>query len=178
METKQGVMFIDQHAAHEAILYRKFKQTFLNEKKKQKKLKLEKSLLLNLSISDSEILKENITLLNQIGYEIDGFGDRAFKVDAIPEILNGLNIETAIKEYIDDIRDEKLPKDISRKVNKMLSYLSCRSAIKAGQKLEDDDIKKLIKSLEKEDYVYTCPHGRPVKLEFSLKLIDKLFRRH
>lgn len=178
VETKSGVLFIDQHAAHEAVLYRKFKDAFIQENKKSTSQKLDKSILLNLSPSDYETLMENISLLNKIGFEIEDFGDRSLKINKIPILLSGFDIKDALREFIDDLKEEHIPKDVSRKMNKMLSYLACRSAIKAGQHLEEEDMKKLIESLEKEDYIYTCPHGRPVKLEFSLKLIDKLFKRH
>lgn len=177
VETENGVMFIDQHAAHEAVLYRKLLDAYKNESKKSEKLKLHKSILVSFPLSDAVIVNENKDALRNIGFEIEEFGQGSIRINTIPKLIDGFSIEEIFKEFIDDLRDDVKPKKISRKANKMLSYLACRSSIKAGQSLEKEDIEKLVKSLNSEDYIYTCPHGRPVKIEFSLQALDKLFKR-
>jgi DNA mismatch repair protein MutL len=170
-------MFIDQHAAHEAILYRHFVLEYKNQKQKNKSFQLNKSTLLSVSLTDSQIIKQYFDIFEKLGFELEEFGDNVYKINAVPALIKDLDATAVILEMLDDLREEKLPKKIDKKTNKMLQYLACRSAIKAGQKLNKEDIKKLIKQLQKQDYIYTCPHGRPVKVEISLNEFAKLFKR-
>lgn len=176
-QTKNGIMFIDQHAAHEAILYRLLKEEFLKRKSQLKTVKLDKGLLLDTTLSDGEIIKQNNDLFNQIGFEIQEFTKNSFTIYSHPSAIAPKIIPGVIQEIVDSLREDKKIKDIDKQSNKMLAFLACRSAIKAGDKLAKKDIKKLIGQLKKNDFVYTCPHGRPVKIEVSLTDLAKIFYR-
>lgn len=177
-QTKNGVMFIDQHAAHEAILYRKLQSAFINHKNKSEKVNLKKAQLINVSLPDAEIIKQYFEIFDQIGFEIEEFGDNIFRINAVPKFVEDLDAVVTLSELIDDLKEGKVTKKIDRRSNKMLAFLACRSAIKSGQALTKKDIKKLINELNNDDFLYTCPHGRPVKIEVSLSQLDKIFKRH
>jgi DNA mismatch repair protein MutL len=175
--SKKGILLIDQHAADERILYEKFTHEFLNQKNKREIYPLPQALLLDLSPVDAQTLLENLDTFADLGFLIESFGQNSFKIESVPAIFQDWDIISIIREILDDLIQFGSPKDITIKVQKMLSYLACRAAIKSGDKLTDQQAIDLIKELSGLDLAYTCPHGRPLKIEISLKEIDHLFKR-
>lgn len=175
--TSSGVILFDQHAAHERVLFNQFLQAFQKQQAKKESYPLHQALLLDLSPADSEVLDENLSLFTDLGFTMQKFGNSSWKVEAIPKIFQDWNTLSIIGETLDDLRENGKPKEVTSQVKRMLSYLACRSAIKAGDKLTKQQAKDLIKQLSELDLAYTCPHGRPLKMEIPLKELDKLFKR-
>lgn len=176
-ETKKGLMIIDQHAAHEAILFRKLKDLYEKHKKKKDMYELNPAILVDLPLSDKEIFLEHLDLFNALGFEIEEFGENV-RVNRVPTVFKDRNIEDFIGEVLEVLRTETSSKEIDKRTYRMLSYLACRTAIKGGQKLSRHESHDLINQLQSEDIVYTCPHGRPVKIELTLNYLNTLFKRH
>ncbi|MCL5091032.1 MAG: DNA mismatch repair endonuclease MutL [Patescibacteria group bacterium] len=176
-QTPNGLLLLDQHAAHERILFAQFEKAFKKHQAKKEKIHLAKAILLELPLADSQALLENLEIFRQIGFEIEEFGENVFKVEAIPKIFQDWDIAEIIKETLIDLATTGRAKEIDNQTKKMLSYLACRSAIKAGEKLTQKQIKKLLKELSELNLAYTCPHGRPLKVEISLAEIDRMFKR-
>ncbi len=176
-ETKKGIIILDQHAAHEAILFRKLKTKYEKHKMQNALHEIKPALLLNLAVSDYEILSENLELFLELGFEIEEFGE-SFRVNKVPSLFKDRDIQDLIVETLEDLRIGLPPKDIDKRTYRMLSYLACRTAIKAGQTLSTEESHDLINQLQDEDMVYTCPHGRPVKIELTLNYLNTLFKRH
>ncbi|PIR43849.1 hypothetical protein COV24_00615 [candidate division WWE3 bacterium CG10_big_fil_rev_8_21_14_0_10_32_10] len=176
-EHENKLLFIDQHAAHEKILYNQF----VREYKKQIKntIRLETPKIIELSYVESEVLETNLKFFKKLGFRIQKFGKATYKVNRAPEIFNGINIENIIKETLNDIKAEKKPNNLNKSSLKTISYLACRTAVKANEYLTSEERKKLVKKVLKDkNTTYTCPHGRPVMVEISLKELDKIFYRH
>lgn len=176
-ETENGFLLVDQHAAHERILYQKFSEAFVSKKKKPEKFKLENPVLLDLSPEEREILKEYIEMFGEYGFEIVE-NDDTFTLISVPELLKDRDNKEIITEMLEDLSEGKIIRDIDTKSERMLSYLACRGAIKAGDKVTKDDAKKLLEDLSKCKNPYTCPHGRPTQIEITMKEMNKLFRRN
>lgn len=176
-QTKTGLSIIDQHAAHERVLFEKFQQAFNNQKHKKEILQLPQSLLFELSPSDTQLLIDQLPLFQELGIILQQFGDNTFKIEAIPVLFQDRDIVKLINETLEDIKNFGTPKQLDHQSKKMLSYLACRSAIKAGDKLTKQQIKDLIKEYKQYNTVYTCPHGRPVQIELSLSHLHKMFKR-
>lgn len=176
-ETKQGVAFFDQHAAHEAIIFRKLKKAFLQKISQYEKTDLESPILLKLSKGEIEILWEQIKTLKKLGYSIEDFGDGSPILTAVPKLLQDRDHTEIIREILERASQFRKFDKIDNKSYKMLSYIACRSAIKGGQTLSLEERKKLIDELENEDFLYTCPHGRPVKIEINLNQLHRIFKR-
>lgn len=175
-ETKKGIMIFDQHATHEAVLFRKLKKLYNQKRNKKDHYQLAKPLLLDISISDAAVLFENREIFTKLGFELEEFGNQ-LRINSVPLIFKDRNIQDLILETLEDIREERPLKDIDKKTYRMLSYLSCRTAIKGGRALSKQEIKSLLKELDEADMAYTCPHGRPVKIEMSLSFLHTLFKR-
>jgi DNA mismatch repair protein MutL len=133
--------------------------------------------MLTLSPLEVTVMEKNTELFDQLGFEIELFGSNAYKVNAVPMIFKDRDIGQMIREILEDIATNKQPKDIDTVTQRMITFLACRSAIKAGDPLKDDQCQELIEELNALPGIYTCPHGRPIRIEWLSKDLDKLFYR-
>ncbi len=176
-QTKRGLLLVDQHAAHERILFEQFQKAFLEQKKRNDQYELPIPFSIEPSISDAQLLSEHSELLNQLGFELEDFGNNTFKITAIPNLLRDRNPKELLQELLDDLSEEKAIKTVDKRAYRMLTYLACRSAIKAGDVLTKQKCKNLLEELQKTPNKYTCPHGRPTHIEVNLKELHKMFKR-
>ncbi len=176
-QTNDGMIVIDQHAAHERILYEQFLAAFHNQNKNDQKKELNKPIILKLSLNDSQILQHNLETLDKLGLTIEEFGDNIYKITAIPPLMEENQVEPIITQVIDDLANDFDPRDIDRASDKTIAYLSCRSAIKSGDTLSQEERKNLLTKLAQTKTNYTCPHGRPTQMIISIKELEKMFKR-
>jgi DNA mismatch repair protein MutL len=174
--TTNGMAIIDQHAAHERILYEQFLEEFLHQKKKEAFVTLPKPQVMEFGLSESELLLEHEKTFEQAGFIIEHFKGTTFLLTALPKLFHDRNYKKLIQEMLEDLEQEKL-KDLDTISYTMLAYLACRGAIKAGDPLTKKQGKDLLEQLEKTPNNATCPHGRPTKMLFDLEMIHKLFKR-
>ncbi len=175
MQGKQGVLVVDQHVAHERILYERFRSAAKNRKVEVQKLLF--PLPIELSPEETEVLTPHLTRLLDLGLELELFGKNEFLLRSVPAILKNGDHEKLLRETI-----ESLPKDahedvLNEKYEDVLIMMSCRNAIKVNHTLNLDQIRKLIFDLEQTSMPYTCPHGRPISLLFDMDDILKKFLR-
>ncbi len=174
-ETAAGVLFVDQHAAHERILYEQFLQMY--QSRQCETVTLEQSLIWELPLADAMIVHEERATFHQIGFEIEPFGERSFKISAVPALLQDRDIIGLLVDTVRDLREGIGLSRVDSRTNRMLSYLACRSAIKAGDPISQERAQELIQQLQNCIVPYTCPHGRPTEVEITTKEFHKLFHR-
>lgn len=167
------VVMIDQHAAHERILYEEFSEKFKNSKVNSQYI--EGLSPIKLTVNEEETIKENMDLLNKFGFTIDIYPDHNVVVRSIPIIFGGNYSLDLIKDIIGILDDEKT-NIYDYKVEKIMKY-ACKNAIKAGDKISNIEIDKLIEDLKKCKYPTTCPHGRPSMIILKKNMIEKMFYR-
>ncbi len=167
------VVMIDQHAAHERILYEEFTEKFKNSKVNSQFI--EGVSPVKLTVNEEETIKENMALLNKFGFAIDIYPDHNVVVRSIPIIFGGNYSLDLIKDII-GILDEEKTNIYDYKVEKIMKY-ACKNAIKAGDKISNIEIDKLIEDLKKCKYPTTCPHGRPSMIILKKNMIEKMFYR-
>lgn len=177
VETSQGMMLIDQHAAHEAILFDELKNEYLKLREKDQSIELSSAIFIELSIAEMQVLEEFEEYFQNLGFVIEEFGQNTIKVSAVPKFFQDFDLRALFAEILADFVNQEFPKTIDDRSYRMLAYLACRNAIKSGESLSQEQRLQLIKSLDVHHYTYTCPHGRPVKIEFSLREIDRIFKR-
>jgi len=176
-QTTKGVMYIDQHAAHERILYEEFKKSFLNEQAIGRSVLLDKPLEFLVSLNEGLVLEEYADMFKQLGFSMKKINVTKFLILKIPELFQERNIYVFLKELLEDVSLEKPSSDIDKKSHRMLAYLSCRAAVKAGDALTVNEAKNLLDLFENTDNNSTCPHGRPTTYHILLKELDKKFKR-
>jgi DNA mismatch repair protein MutL len=176
-QTQNGILLIDQHAAHERILYEQFLEAYQQEAGKKEQYTLPRPLLYSPGIRGYQLMAEHLAELEKIGFEAESYGHNQYVIRTIPLVYKDRNIVQFITEALEDLSEEKSPKAVDAQSHKMLSFLACRSAIKAGDKITKEHARNLVEKLKNAKIPYTCPHGRPVQVELTLKEIYKLFHR-
>jgi DNA mismatch repair protein MutL len=175
--THQGLLLIDQHAAHERILYEQFKKELKLVPELKQIVTLPTPVLLHLSPSDSALLITHLPKLAELGFDLEPFGMHTFKLTEVPDFFKERDFEELILNVLHDLSNGNADK-LDRETDRMLAYLACRSAIKAGDPLDPAERVRLVEKLLETPGSYTCPHGRPTHIELSLKDLATLFKRH
>ncbi|MGB9812371.1 MAG: DNA mismatch repair endonuclease MutL [Thermovenabulum sp.] len=168
-EEENNFYLIDQHAAHERILY----EMYLNYSKSFVVQELLVPQIFKLTYSEMEFFKTTVDIFKSNGFDVDIFGDDSIIIRAVPFTFGIPKEPSYIKEVLDELKEEGFPKD----KEKIIASLACHSAIKAGEKLNIEEMDKLIKMLLKTENPYNCPHGRPTIISFSLYELEKKFKR-
>lgn len=178
VEAPEKLLIIDQHAAAERILYEKFKKGYGQHKIKSQKLLL--PLTLELSNREVEIINQSLEFLQNIGFDIEIFGNNSFIINAVPQDLDKLDIKQTMLGLINDLEDHDFnkSKSLDEKKDLVIKYAACRTAIKFNDKIEIQEQVNLLKDImEIMDTINTCPHGRPFIMELTLEQLAKNFKR-
>ncbi|HEX7042231.1 MAG TPA: DNA mismatch repair endonuclease MutL [Patescibacteria group bacterium] len=177
-ESKNNIVLTDQHAAHERILFEKLKKEFLKQKKLKKSYQLKDPFVLNLSQNEKLLLSEYQKLFKKLGYVIYSTSKNSKTVIThIPFIFQDRNPQELVKDLLENLEEDRPLKKIDKVSEEMLSFLACRAAVKAGDTLNEIQMRKILEDLDKTESNITCPHGRPTQIVMSLKDLDKLFKR-
>ncbi|MFC1721930.1 DNA mismatch repair endonuclease MutL [Patescibacteria group bacterium] len=176
LEENDSLKLIDQHAAHERELFDKFKK----QKAKGKRQKLLTPVKIELAGREAGALRENLPAIKELGLEIESFGQAGnvemFSVTAVPADLVQVDAKEFIKNILDDLLHSPRIKKIRNVREKIVATMACRGAVKAGDDLEYEEMKRLV-DLVLADEIKTCPHGRPVMVELSWGELEKQFGR-
>ena len=168
-----GVMILlDQHAAHERILYERLKQSTGGNLEVQSLLIPE---ILEMNPRDFHLLIASRDMLREAGVEVEAFGENTAVVKSVPALLGQADVKALVREVLDGIADSGLPRDEKR--NRILIGMSCRGAIKANQALTADEVRHLCRDLDSIPFASNCPHGRPVFIELPAVVIERMFKR-
>ncbi|MDA3886925.1 MAG: DNA mismatch repair endonuclease MutL [Candidatus Delongbacteria bacterium] len=173
IQVESGIMIIDQHVAHERILYEKAIKSFSKEKLPSQALLFPVNI--ELSFEDRLILKEITDYMNGLGFVLREFGGNSFIIEETPL---GIEVGDEKREVLDLIDNFKLyRKKKMGVIESVAASYSCKRAIKTGQNLTPDEMITLINDLFQCEFPHVCPHGRPVVIDLSLKELDKRFMR-
>jgi len=135
-------------------------------------------LTLDFSLQEAEWLRENISFLSSLGFDLEDFGENTFLVRGIPSGLDRVSDEEFLKDLVAEFAFSE--KKISSEVlfNNIMASIACKASVKAGDKLSGEDMTGLVQRLFKTENPSYCPHGRPVILSFSERDLGKLFKRY
>ncbi|MEK9629540.1 MAG: DNA mismatch repair endonuclease MutL [Nitrospinota bacterium] len=175
MQGKRGLLVVDQHVAHERILYERFR-----EAAKEKRVEVQNLLFpetIGLSPAETEVLSPHIDRLKELGLELEPFGKNEFLLRSVPAILKNINSEKLLRDTLELLPKESDENILHDKYEDVLIMMSCRNAIKVNHPMNLDQIRKLISDLEQTSMPFTCPHGRPISLLFEMDDILKKFLR-
>jgi len=171
-EGPDGLYLIDQHAAHERVLFEKMMKQKANLHSQQ----LLEPVVLELPPSTAHLLSEAIPALTDLGFQVEEFGAHAFRIGAIPEMFIGKDPAAAVRVVVEDFEEDETP--LANELETRLAARICkRMAVKGGQVLSPDEQKQLIRDLEACLSPRTCPHGRPTMIHLSVDLLERQFGR-
>lgn len=172
-EGPDGLYLIDQHAAHERILFEKMIKQMSDVIPSQPLLSPE---IVHLPLQQAVLLQDKLAVLKKIGFDISEFGPNTFQVRAVPALLIGINPVEAIKVVVEDFEDDEKP--LGGMVESIIAARICkRAAVKGGQVLSKEEQRTLLENLEQCEVPRTCPHGRPTMIYLSVDLLEKQFGR-
>jgi DNA mismatch repair protein MutL len=175
MENKNGLVLVDQHAAHERILFEELRRRMEEQGVPSQRLLLAQTF--ELAPRDAEWVERNTATLQKMGIGIEAFGQNAFKIDSLPTFLDISDPVSFMREVIDGLKSASNGTSPLRLGEDMIAKTVCRHAVKANDPLKYLEVEKLIRDLLECDLPYCCPHGRPTMIQISLAELEKKFGR-
>ncbi|MDY7034743.1 MAG: DNA mismatch repair endonuclease MutL, partial [Thermodesulfobacteriota bacterium] len=173
-QASDGLLLIDQHAAHERIVYETLKRSYHSKQMERQSFLMPYEL--EVSMIDGKILLKRIDSLLELGFELQHFGGSTFLLRSVPSILVDVKWEAFLLDLIPVLKDGG---DLTteRVLDKLLTVMACHGAVRAGKRMSQEEITRLINKLEEMDLPTNCPHGRPIFRKLSYYEIEKMFKR-
>ncbi len=172
---EDGLVVIDQHAAHEKVRFEELMDEYEAREKRPQSLLL--PLTLELSRDEQVVLSENLAVFEGLGFEIEEFGGDSFVVRAVPSCLGGEDLDSVIRGVLDDVGAGAQASNLQGRVEAILTYISCRSAIKFGRSMGMMEMEALVAQMDGLKRPYTCPHGRPTMVSLNMEELARMFGR-
>jgi DNA mismatch repair protein MutL len=174
-EYDDGMVIIDQHALHERVLFEQIKAQVLSKAVDVQRLLVPETV--SLPSQEAALVNEYKAALEEIGLHVEPFGGETFLIHAYPAMLKGISPSEVLRQVLEPLLKGGKKPDVRDLLDEMMNMMACKAAIKAGDKLSDDEISELLKQRDLYQETHHCPHGRPTALFFSRDQLDKMFKR-
>ena len=175
IEMNNEMYIIDQHAAHERIMYEKIKKNYYSGGEKDSQILLLPDII-NLSHKEKAIVKENIDMFTRAGFMIEEFGENTIRLIGVPTVCMELDTKELFLEILDAVNTVAITA-IQEKEDKFIATVACKAAVKANHELDVVEVKELMDKLLRLPNPFTCPHGRPTAIKMSKYDIERKFNR-
>ena len=175
MENKDGLVLVDQHAAHERILFEELRRRMEEQGVPSQRLLM--PVTMQLAPRDSDWVSQNLDTLQKMGIGIELFGPSTWKIDALPQFLRGNDPAPLFREIIDELTQASGASSRMRLGEDVIATTVCRHAVKARDVLREPELVRLIQDLLRCELPYCCPHGRPTMIQISYSELEKKFGR-
>lgn len=173
-EGPDGLYLVDQHAAHERVLFEKL--MLQRDKRNIPSQSLLEPVSVTLPPAQVALLEGQLELLNGFGFQVEPFGPNIFQVRAMPALFSGSDAASALRSLVEDFEEDETP--LQEELEARLAARVCkRMAVKAGQALSGEEQRALLADLENCDSPRTCPHGRPTMIHLSVDMLERQFGR-
>ena len=174
VQQNEDFYIIDQHAAHERVMYEKL-VTKVREGYKTKQILMMPEVV-EVKNNEIDIVKDNLDLFDKVGFELEEFGGNSFKISAVPSEITGIAIKELFFDLVDSLQKESGVKE-NDKVEYFIFTMACKAAVKANMSLNIKEIEALIDQMMALENPFTCPHGRPTAIKMSKGELEKKFKR-
>jgi DNA mismatch repair protein MutL len=175
-ESDRGLVLLDQHAAHERILFEQMLDRLeRNEQAPSQKLLLPETV--ELSARDANFVREQLPVLARLGVGLSEFGERTFLLDALPPFVKAADPRRFVLELVDELKGAGQEVNSLRLGEHTVAKTVCRHAVKANDPLAGRELENLVEDLRRCAMPYTCPHGRPTLIEMNFRELEKKFGR-
>ncbi|MFA7001185.1 MAG: hypothetical protein WC352_03475, partial [Candidatus Omnitrophota bacterium] len=175
-ETEEGMMIVDQHAAHERVRFEGLTKAWASGEPVRQKLLMEE--VLELPAKQAEILGESLDFFGRLGFEIEEFGNRSFVVRAVPPAFGDQHAAAVIRHYLEEKEEGRLRTGLENRQEDIAALVACkRQSVKAHDAMTADAMRALLEQLAGCDNPFNCPHGRPSFLKYSFSDLEKQFKR-
>jgi DNA mismatch repair protein MutL len=171
----KGLVLIDQHAAHESVLFETMRRQLADSAVVRQRLLFPR--VVEVSQAEGHIAEAYKDELEVLGLEIEAFGGTTFVIKSVPQVVAGEGAETFFKDVVGELASEGRTLKGQAVSEKILSVMACHGAIRANRPLRDEEMQALLCDLDGVDFASTCPHGRPIFSEIDYRELDKMFKR-
>lgn len=175
LQYEDKMYLVDQHAAHEKVLYERFMREL--EQREAATQLLHPPIVLSLSMNQQQAVEENREALRQLGYQLEAFGGREYTVSGVPAHLPEVGSRELLLEVIDSLVEEQGRSKTPNLLMEKVASMSCKAAVKGNNKLPTEQVEELLTELMTLENPYHCPHGRPTMISMSKTEIEKKFKR-
>ncbi|MBV9642694.1 MAG: DNA mismatch repair endonuclease MutL [Verrucomicrobia bacterium] len=175
MENQQGLVLVDQHAAHERILFENLRRQMESEGVPTQRLLL--PLTVAVTPKDYDWIATNAQTLEKMGFALEPFGNSTLKIDGIPQYFRTDDPSVTIRQLVDELRSMTMNTSRLRMGEDVIAKAVCRHAIKANDELHQPEVEKLLRDLMDCELPYCCPHGRPTMIQIGYSELEKKFGR-
>jgi DNA mismatch repair protein MutL len=175
LESDRGLVLMDQHAAHERVLFEQMLRRLEQGAAPAQRLLLAETV--ELSVRDAHFVRENLATLARLGVGLSEFGERTFLLDALPPFVKVSDARGFVLELIDSLKAAGQEVNSLRLGEETVAKTVCRHAVKANDPLQGPELERLLDDLRQCTMPYTCPHGRPTLIEMSFRELEKKFGR-
>jgi len=174
---RKWVMVIDQHALHESMMYETLRRRVQNQGLESQRLLLPENF--DVTETQAEVLAENADLIAKLGIELTPFGPKTYAIQAFPVLLEKKDVQAVpfIQDLIDILAEKRGQSNAEDMLDDVLNMTACKAAIKAGQRLSDEEIRQLLADRRLYESISRCPHGRPTTIKFTKGELEKQFKR-
>ncbi len=174
-QTQKGIIIVDQHAAHERIVYEKLKKDFYNNKIQTQILLI--PVVIKIETLALENLKDKFSLFKKYGLKMELFGLNSIIVREIPLIISDCNVKKLVESLVHEIINDDNLDSLESEINKICSTMACHGSIRSGREMQLEEMNQLLRKMEGTKFSGQCNHGRPTYVELDLDEIEKLFGR-
>jgi DNA mismatch repair protein MutL len=175
VETMEGLRVIDQHAAHERILFEKIIDNFENKKTIKKQTLLD-PIQIEVSPNETLLIKDNVKKLDSFGFMLEEFGKNTFLIRTLPAIMGRQQKQGLFEDILAELKKNQHSK-VKGITEERFARMACRQAVKAGDNMGQIEMEYLVKNLLDCKQPHTCPHGRPTMIDFTITDLEKSFNR-
>ncbi|MBF0446956.1 MAG: DNA mismatch repair endonuclease MutL [Magnetococcales bacterium] len=174
-QTEQGIVLVDQHAAHERIVYEKLKNTFSKSGPERQRLLIPE--ILSLSTSESNQLSRHLETLTRLGVVIEPFGENTFSVRELPALLGTASVRNLVMDLLVELEKYGESEALSSQLETVLTSMACHGSVRANRSMTLEEMNALLRQIEATPFSGQCGHGRPTYISLSLAELEKMFGR-
>ena len=174
-QTNEGIVIVDQHAAHERIVYERIKNDIYENKIKTQILLI--PVVIDLDKSTLHVLTDSLDKVKSYGLVIEPFGTESIVVREIPAILSDSDVKSLALDIINELIENNDSSSVEEQINKICSKMACHGSIRAGREMQPNEMNDLLRKMESTPFSGQCNHGRPTHVELKLNDIERLFGR-
>lgn len=174
--SENGMVLVDQHAAHERINYEKLKSAYMGDKEPEVQELLVPEVI-EFTPYESSLIEKHKGEFETLGLCVEEFGNNSFLIRSVPALLKNVDSASLLKDVISEIASTGKQESISEKIDLVIATMACHSSITAKFELNLEEMKALLEELDRMEFPHSCPHGRPVAQELSYYDIERMFKR-
>lgn len=174
-QDSEGLVIIDQHAAHERVVFERLRREFFDGGVAVQKLLFPETL--EFSFAESAVLGGSADELGRLGFDLESFGGRTWLLKGVPQLLAGHDHVRTLRDMVSEIQELGKSRKLAEEVDELLSTIACHSVVRGAHALTRSEIQALLEQMDATDFAGSCPHGRPVFRKITLSEIERMFKR-